>query len=231
MSRAIVFSAPFDSPLAAFRDPGSLMTGQSMDRLMEIRRICLVVTISLAPSTMTAQGRGGHGRPSDGHGHTIGRTGTAAPKTAGGGDHRAGRSPTRRRGGSIVAGPLLIDSNEINPDPEDVTPPRLAPSGPQVESSSIQPPFQPTATTGAARGSLRGSLWLDVEPNGAQVYVDGFYHGTVADCQRSPAGLNLATGWHRLEFRAPGFETPAINVTVETNRTTRYQGTLKPARP
>jgi hypothetical protein len=129
-----------------------------------------------------------------------------------------------------VAGPLLVDANELNPDPADVAPPTLAPSGPLVESSSIQPPFQPTATA-AAYGSLRGNLWLDVEPNGAQVYVDGFFHGTVADCQRTPAGLNLATGWHRLEFRAPGFETPAINVTVEPNRTTRYQGTLKPSRP
>jgi hypothetical protein len=63
------------------------------------------------------------------------------------------------------------------------------------------------------------------------VYVDGFYRGTVAECRRSAAGLNLATGWHRLELRAPGFETPAINVTVEPNRTTSYQGALKPTRP
>jgi len=62
------------------------------------------------------------------------------------------------------------------------------------------------------------------------VYIDGFYRGTVADCRRNAAGLNLATGWHRLEFRAPGFETPAINVTVEANRTTSYQGELKPTR-
>ena len=65
----------------------------------------------------------------------------------------------------------------------------------------------------------------------AQVYVDGFYVGLVRDFHRSGAGLNLAAGWHRLEFRAPGYETPAVNVTIEPNRTATYQGELKPTRP
>jgi hypothetical protein len=197
---------------------------------MDLRCMCLVVTIALAPSTVIAQGRGGQARPSDPRSHAAGRRGAATPKVAGGGDHRGERSPARRRGGTILSMPLTVDSNEVKSDSEDATPPRLAPAGPPVESSSIQPPFHPTATAGASQGSLRGNLWLDVEPNSAQVYVDGFFRGTVADCQRGAAGLNLATGWHRLEFRAPGFETPAINVTVETNRTTRYQGELKPTR-
>jgi hypothetical protein len=130
----------------------------------------------------------------------------------------------------ILSVPLTVDSNEAKSDNEDTTPLPFAP-GPSVESSSIQPPFQPTATAGLAHGSLRGYLWLDVEPNSAQVYVDGFYVGTVEDCHRGQAGLNLATGWHRLEFRAPGFETPAVNVTIETNRMTSFQGELKPTRP
>jgi hypothetical protein len=197
---------------------------------MSLRHICLLVAIALAPATMTAQGRGGQPRPSDPHSHAVGGRGAATPKSAGGGDHRGERSQARRRGGSILSMPLTVDSNEVRSDSEDATPPRLATAGPPAESSSIQPPFRATAAADAAQGSLRGNLWLDVEPNSAQVYVDGFYRGTVADCQRSAAGLNLATGWHRLEFRAPGFETPAINVTLETNRTTRYQGELKPTR-
>ena len=203
---------------------------------MDLRRVCLVVAITLAPSTTTAQGRAGQARPGDPHGHAAGGRGAATPTPAGGGEHRAVQSQARRRGGRILAIPVLLDSNETKTDNEDTTPlssaPRpLAPPGPPVESSSIQPPFQPTPIANAARGSLRGNLRLDVEPRSAQVYVDGFFLGTVEDSHRSPTGLTLATGWHRLEFRAPGFETPAINVTVETNRTTSYQGTLKPTRP
>jgi hypothetical protein len=197
---------------------------------MNLLPICLVVAITVTPSTIAAQGRGGQARPSDPQSHAVGRRGGATPKPAGGGDHRGERSQAKRRGGSILAMPLTVDSNEVKSDSEDATPLAVAPSGPPAESSSIQPPFEPTAMAGASQGSLRGNLWLDVEPSSAQVYVDGFYVGNVADCHRSPAGLDLATGWHRLEFRAPGFETPAINVTVETNRTTRYQGELKPTR-
>jgi hypothetical protein len=59
------------------------------------------------------------------------------------------------------------------------------------------------------------------------VYVDGFYSGTVADSSRSPDGLNLTIGWHRLVFRAPGYETPAVNVTILPNQTPSYRGELK----
>ena len=77
----------------------------------------------------------------------------------------------------------------------------------------------------------RGYLRLEIEPNTAQVFVDGFYVGTVEEANRSQAGLNLAAGWHRLEFRAPGYVTPAVNVTIEANRTIGYRGELKPIRP
>jgi hypothetical protein len=217
----ILSSAPFH--------PDS--TPAAVSLTVALCRVCLVMAITLAPGTMTAQGRGGQARPRDPDGHTVGRRGAATPKPVAGRDRRRAPSPARRHGGNILLVPLPADSIEAEPDSEDTTPRPLAPAGPPVESSSIQPPFQPTATAGAAQGSLRGNLWLDVEPSSAQVYVDGFYSGTVADCQRSPAGLKLATGWHRLEFRAPGFETPAIHVTVETDRTTRYRGELKPTRP
>jgi hypothetical protein len=119
---------------------------------------------------------------------------------------------------------LPVDSTELQPPPTDraVPPPQPA-AGP----SSIQPPLPPTAPPGAPRGSLHGNLWLAVEPNSAQVYVDGFYVGTVAESQRTPTGLSLAPGWHRLEFRATGYATPAVNVTVEPSRTARYEGELK----
>lgn len=88
---------------------------------------------------------------------------------------------------------------------------------------AVQPPPAPK--------SARGYLQIEVEPRSAQVYIDGFYVGTVQDARRTPEGLNVAAGWHRVEFRAPGFETPAINLTIEANRTLNYQGALTPIRP
>jgi hypothetical protein len=71
-------------------------------------------------------------------------------------------------------------------------------------------------------------LQLEVGPDNPQVYVDGFYAGSVRDANRLPTGLNLTAGWHRLEFRAPGYETAAANVTIEANRTISYRTELKP---
>jgi hypothetical protein len=73
-------------------------------------------------------------------------------------------------------------------------------------------------------------LRLEVRPATAQVYVDGFYVGTVENAG-SAAGLSLAAGWHRLEFRAPGYATSAVNVTIEANRTISHSGELTPMRP
>jgi hypothetical protein len=113
----------------------------------------------------------------------------------------------------------ITDREEAVPSP----PPQPLPP---PESSLIQPMLtlprpQPTA---AARGNLR----LAVAPDTAQVYVDGFYVGTVEEIARLEQGLDVAAGWHRLEFRAPGYLTPAVNVTVEANRTLNYRAQLLP---
>jgi hypothetical protein len=93
------------------------------------------------------------------------------------------------------------------------------------EPSSIQP--QEPSVLPASADAANGILRLEVEPRTAQVYVDGFYVGSVAGVPEP--GLTLRAGWHRLEFRAPGYETPAVNVTVEANRSTTYHRALQPA--
>jgi len=95
-----------------------------------------------------------------------------------------------------------------------------------AESSSIQPML--TLPRPRAPQTARGSLQLEVTPNIAQVYVDGFYVGTVEGISHVAEGLSLGAGWHRLEFRAPGYVTPAVNVTIEADRTFTYRGELKP---
>jgi hypothetical protein len=113
----------------------------------------------------------------------------------------------------------IVDREQAVPVPP---PPPLPPP----ESSLIQPiPLlqrpQP-ATTG------RGNLHLEIAPDTAQVYVDGFYVGTVDEISRKEQGLDVSAGWHRLEFRAPGYVTPAVNVTVEADRTLNYRAQLQP---
>jgi hypothetical protein len=65
-----------------------------------------------------------------------------------------------------------------------------------------------------------------VAPKQAEVYIDGFYVGSV-DAVNISGGLRTPVGWHRLEFRAPGYQTPAVNVTIEAHRTMRYHLALQ----
>ena len=109
---------------------------------------------------------------------------------------------------------------------EAIAPPEPAALKPPAESSLIQPMM--TLPGPQTPRSARGTLQLAVAPNTAQVYVDGFYAGTVEDITRPGTGLELGAGWHRLEFRAPGYATPAVNVTIEANRTLTYRADLQP---
>lgn len=116
---------------------------------------------------------------------------------------------------------LDAKSREIDIEP---APPRRADL--PAESSLIQPLL--TLPRPQRPQTAHGSLHVEVAPNIAQMYVDGFFVGTVEDVARLGAGLDLSAGWHRLEFRAPGYMTPAVNVTIEANRTLNYRGELKP---
>jgi hypothetical protein len=109
---------------------------------------------------------------------------------------------------------------------ESVVPSPPRPVAPPAESSSIQPLM--TLPRPQSPQTAHGTLHLEVGPTTAQVYVDGFYVGTVEDVSRQPTGLDLAAGWHRLEFRAPGYVTPAVNVTIEADRTLNYRRELQP---
>jgi hypothetical protein len=85
------------------------------------------------------------------------------------------------------------------------------------DSSSVQP-------------SETGYLRLRVEPTTAQVYVDGFYIGTVDDFNGSVEDAKLEGGPHRVEIRAPGYETLTFDVKTEAGRTITYRGSLQPVR-
>jgi hypothetical protein len=73
----------------------------------------------------------------------------------------------------------------------------------------------------------RGGLKLKVEPTNAEVYVDGYYMGTVNDFDGSFQKVELETGPHHVEIRAPGYQTIAFDVRIEFNETVTYRGALQ----
>ena len=116
----------------------------------------------------------------------------------------------------------------VREQPKSPSPP--SPVRTQPESSSIQP-LHLSVPPRSLKPSASGTLRLEISPNTAQVYVDGFYAGTVEDAARSRGVLTMAAGWHRIEFRAQGYETLSANVTIVPDATVSYRGDLKPLRP
>ena len=78
------------------------------------------------------------------------------------------------------------------------------------------PPPEPPSDTGFLR--------LEVEPAALlQIYVDGVFVGTPADLGDE---LELRSGAHRIEIRAPGYESLTFDVRIEVDRGITYRGEL-----
>lgn len=216
---------------------------------MDVKRFGTTVALSCFiaapyPAFANASGQGRGGAPAAGS-HSGGR-GTAGGANGGpqgrgpqSGTAIRSRPPTNARPHStdartVTGWPLAVAlASPPDPNPRDSAEAEAAPAPPKAsvssESSSIQPLLlSPLPQTSPS--SPRGTLRLDTGPANAQLYVDGFYAGTVEEANRTEAGLSLPAGWHRLEIRAPGFVTPAINVTIEANRTVSYHAELTPLR-
>lgn len=71
------------------------------------------------------------------------------------------------------------------------------------------------------------SVRLEVSPKEAEVYIDGYYAGVVDDFDGIFQRMHLESGPHRIEVRAPGYETLAFDVRITPEHTTTYQGELK----
>jgi hypothetical protein len=75
-----------------------------------------------------------------------------------------------------------------------------------------------------------GLLRLSVTPIFAQVFIDSYYVGTVADIDAQRV-LTVDAGVHRIEFRAPQYQTLTVDVRVMPYETVTYRGALEPIRP
>jgi hypothetical protein len=72
-----------------------------------------------------------------------------------------------------------------------------------------------------------GELRLKIRPRDAQVFVDGYYVGIVDDFDGVFQRLHLPSGPHRIEVRAPGYETLTFDVQIRWDETTKYEGDLR----
>ena len=77
--------------------------------------------------------------------------------------------------------------------------------------------------------SISGRLFFEVEPAYIlQVFVDGEFVGTPADLG---SALDLRPGLARIEFRAPGYRTLAIDAQIVPQRSIVYRATLDQLAP
>ena len=72
-----------------------------------------------------------------------------------------------------------------------------------------------------------GALRLKVKPNGASVYVDGYFAGQVDDFDGIFQRLRIEPGPHHIEVRADGYEPLTFDVRILPDRTVTYSGELK----
>ena len=80
---------------------------------------------------------------------------------------------------------------------------------------------------GGAYGFDVGSVRLKVQPRDAEVWVDGYYAGSVDDFDGMFQALRLDSGPYRIEIRKPGYETLSFDVRVQPERTITFRGTMR----
>lgn len=97
---------------------------------------------------------------------------------------------------------------------------------PQGPTTYAYPPS--TQGYSSARVAASGGVSFEITPESAEVYVDGRYAGTVGEFSPSSEPLMISPGRHRVEVRAPNYETMAFDTDVLSGQVIPYQGTMQP---
>jgi hypothetical protein len=140
---------------------------------------------------------------------------------------------------TLRAGPHLIEIRkagyitlavELNLQPgQTITYRRtMEPSRGEIDAPSPLP-LAPGFEEGAAppvTDALPGDVRLDVTPNDAAVYADGFYAGIAGDFDGSQH-LLLAPGRHHLGLKLEGYESIEVELAIDSGQTITYHGTLR----
>jgi hypothetical protein len=132
--------------------------------------------------------------------------------------HPAGRVHDRDRRGrtfqtwptQFVVVPWFVPSFV----PSFITPMAPAPAPAPAPEAPVEPP------------SRTGSLFLEVQPGSAQVFVDGYYVGTPNDLNAQRRGLVLESAPHRIDVSAPGYEAVTFDVRIEPNQSLVFRRAL-----
>ncbi len=80
-------------------------------------------------------------------------------------------------------------------------------------------------------GRPYGGVRIDLPQRDAEVFVDGYFVGTVDNFDGRLQQANLEAGPHRIEVRDPNFDPITFDVNVEPGRTITYRGGMRPLRP
>jgi hypothetical protein len=80
---------------------------------------------------------------------------------------------------------------------------------------------------GSGFGFDVGELRLQVFPRNAQVFVDGYYAGTVDDFDGTFQALKLEAGPYQIRIAAPGFEDLMFDVRINPGQKINYKGDLR----
>ena len=80
---------------------------------------------------------------------------------------------------------------------------------------------------GSSFGFDVGELRLQVFPRNAQVFVDGYYAGTVDDYDGMFQALKLESGPYQIRITAPGFEDLMFDVRINPGQKVNYKGDLR----
>jgi len=75
-------------------------------------------------------------------------------------------------------------------------------------------------------GIAYGGMSFLVDPDTAEVYIDGEFVGFARDFGGEP--VPVAAGYHRIELYAPGFEPVAFDINVMPGQVIPYRGSLYP---
>jgi hypothetical protein len=77
-------------------------------------------------------------------------------------------------------------------------------------------------------GRSYGGVRIDLPQRDAQVYVGGYFVGTVDEFDGVFQQLNLEPGPHRIEVRADGYEPIVFDIRVQPGRTITYRASMHP---
>jgi hypothetical protein len=87
----------------------------------------------------------------------------------------------------------------------------------------------PAPESTVAPRTARGSLFLQVQPARVQVFVDGYYVGTVDDFDGTPGALMLDAGAHVVELDDPAYEHVRFDVRIDSSQPIIYRREMSPA--